>query len=102
MEQTTAKKAGGGAVLSLLFVIAVLLIPRWLGEDPFGSKSRQSNRGTTVSETEYFPVWFVSSLAIRQYGGVLRLSRQKNLLVSDRRFSANRADERRGTRPRHA
>lgn len=42
MEQTTAKKAGGGAVLSLLFVIAVLLIPRWLGGDPFGSKSKDS------------------------------------------------------------
>ena len=45
---------------------------------------------------------FVSSLAIHPYGGVLRPSKRKNLLVSDRSFSANRADERRGTRPRHA
>ena len=62
----------------------------------------QSNSGSIVPETEYFPVWFVSSLAIRPYGCVLRLPKRKNLLVSDRRFSANRTAERRGTRPRHA
>ena len=34
-------------------------------DSEIGDLDRQSNRGTTVSETEYFPVWFVSSLAIR-------------------------------------
>ena len=50
---------------------------------------RQNNQGTTIPETEYFPVLFVSSLVIRQYCCVLRLSKRKNLLVWGRRFSAN-------------
>ena len=52
-------------------------------------RRRQNNRSTMVPETEYFPVLFVSSLAIRQYCCVLRLPKRKNLLVSGRRFSAN-------------
>ena len=51
--------------------------------------NRQNDRGAMVLETEYFPVWFVSSLAIRQDCCVLRLPKRKNLLVSGRRFLAN-------------
>ena len=39
---------------------------------------RQNNRGTLVPETEYFPVLFVSSIAIRQYCCVLQLPKRKN------------------------
>ena len=47
---------------------------------------RQSNQCTMVPETEYFSVLFVSSLEIREYSCVLRLSKRKNLLVLGRRF----------------
>ena len=57
---------------------------------------RQSNLGTTVPKTEYFPVLFVSSLEIRWYSCVLRLPKQKNLLVLGRRFSASGVLLRRG------
>ncbi len=63
--------------------------------------NRQNQPGQTVPETEYFPVLFVPSPAIRQYCCVLRPTTRKILLVSDRRVSASRVLYRQVARPKN-